>query len=115
MNAIQKMLPKALIIGAGRFRGNGNAPNISAINRMIAIKRSNQKLANKIPSTVFSNIPPGIVKFVRIFARTTTIRKQMIPIIRDTNTQPNDLFRYQPIVLPQKVCTGFAGRIKESS
>jgi hypothetical protein len=50
MNAIQKIVPKALIIGAGRLRGNGNAPNISAINRMIAIKRSNQKLANKIPS-----------------------------------------------------------------
>jgi hypothetical protein len=36
----------------------------------------------------------------------------MIPIIPLTNTQPNGLFRYRFMVLPQKFCTGFAARIK---
>jgi hypothetical protein len=42
-----------------------------------------------------------------MFARTTTIKKQMIPIIRETNIQLKGLFLSCRISLPQNCSTGF--------
>jgi hypothetical protein len=45
MNAMQKTHPAAFTIGAGRFNGNEKASKISATNRMIATRTSNQKFS----------------------------------------------------------------------
>jgi hypothetical protein len=53
MNAMQNALPKALMIGAGRLRGNLKVPNMSATNQIIRMKSRSQKFENRIPSAAF--------------------------------------------------------------
>ena len=89
---MQNALPNALMKGAGRFRGKANVPKMSAKNRITRIKRRSQKFENRRPSAACCKVPSGVVTVVRIVARTTTIRKQMIAIIRETKIQLSGFF-----------------------